>query len=453
MGIVQEDMIFALATPWGQSPLAIIRTSGKGVIEACARLMVNPEPLVSAQGHSLVYANVREPESGQALDEVLFSVFRSPRSYTAEDMVEISCHGSQAGIERLFSSLLGLGMRQAEPGEFTRRAFVNGKLDLTKAEAIHDIIQADTTQAHKLAMARLNGSIETSVEGIKQSLLTVMAQVSVQLDYAEDEIETIDLDMDLVASCAKTMEGLIRSYDRGRLYQEGLKVILAGATNAGKSSLFNGFLREERAIVSPIHGTTRDYISTSIQFRGIPVHLHDTAGLRVAGEAIEEEGIRRSQRLLEEADWILYLIDGQDPQWEKELEQYRNLVDRNRPVLLVQTKSDLGTPLWHHEAAIALSSLSGDGMELLEDQLFASIQNLGGVEEGAPVLASLRQKKLIESALGYLRSFEAQMDRGDILDGAAMDLHEVLHCLGQISGEVSSEDILDAMFSGFCLGK
>ena len=285
-------LIAALATPLGQSALAVVRTSGPGCIEHLAGLFSRPAALKTAVGHTMVHGSLIDPAAaGQSresqVDEVLLGVFRGPKSYTGEDMVEIYCHGSIPGIDRIFALLFAAGFRQAEGGEFTLRAFLNGKLDLTRAEAVQEIVSARSRIGQSLALHRLGGAVVNRINGLKTELVRLMAMVSIQLDYPDDEIDAITLPPETIAAIGEGLARLAATYSIGRSYQQGVRITLAGRTNAGKSSLFNALVREERAMVSEIHGTTRDYLEAPFVILGIPVRLFDTAGLREVEEVLE----------------------------------------------------------------------------------------------------------------------------------------------------------------------
>ncbi|MBN2628622.1 MAG: tRNA uridine-5-carboxymethylaminomethyl(34) synthesis GTPase MnmE, partial [Spirochaetales bacterium] len=309
----RDDMIGALATPLAESALAVIRCSGPGIIEACAELFRPGKALAEAPGNTLVYGKIVDPDTGAVLDEVLASVFRAPRSYTGQDSVEFSCHGSLPGVQAVLGLLRKRGIRQASPGEFTFRAFLNGKMDLTRAEAVQEIVSAKSAASQSLALNRLSGAIEREINRIKDDLLLLVAAVSIALDYPEDEIDDrVVLDESRLDRAAQGIDRLLATYRTGQIYRDGVRLVLTGRTNAGKSSLFNLILREERSIVSEVHGTTRDYLESWISLGGIPVRLYDTAGLRDADNPVEREGIRRAGEIVDRANLILYLVDASE---------------------------------------------------------------------------------------------------------------------------------------------
>lgn len=444
--------IAALATPLGESALAVIRCSGVGSVETLAKLTDRQAELAASRGYSLHYCALRRPD-GALLDRVMVAVYRAPKSYTGEDSAEIFCHGSIPGIRAILSTLYANGFREARGGEFTVRAFLNGKMDLSRAEAVGEIIKARTFAAQQLAVGRLEGSVERHIDLLKQRLVRLMAAVSIQLDYPDDEVGEIQIDRSEVAAVRQGIAELAASYKAGRLYQEGVVVALAGRTNAGKSSLFNALLREDRSIVSDIHGTTRDYIEASAVLGDIPARLYDTAGLRAIDEAIESEGIRRTRQVIERADVILYLVDGTAglaPEDETEIEALSG-----RSWLGVWTKSDAAGLKTPPADWVQVSSVEHRGTAALIDALLARFRPIleGRRDASAPVIASDRQFRCLEEAGEALDAFLRGLGAKAPLDAAALDLGVAISRLGEITGEVTSEDILDQMFGNFCVGK
>ncbi len=324
------EPIAALATPWGQSAIGVIRTSGEGCLDLLSKLFrggrgtaLRQSParvpggrpstpdernnLSQYRGYSIRHGFIEDGE--RQLDEVLITVFRKPRSYTGEDSAEIYCHGGMVIIREILQLLLDNGFRQAEPGEFTQRAFLNGKMDLTRAEAVNEIIRSKTDRARQLALNRLSGGIEQKIQTVKEALIGISAAVEVQIDYPDDDLDHDPIDRKRITSVQDELERLLSTYRTGKILQEGISVVIAGRTNAGKSTLFNLLLREERAIVSEIHGTTRDYIEGAISIEGIPIRLFDTAGLRDSRDPLEQEGMRRSDQIIKNADLMLFLLD------------------------------------------------------------------------------------------------------------------------------------------------
>lgn len=466
---LDNGLIAALATPLGQSALAVIRTSGNTCIETMATIFSRPSALLSASGHSMVHGNLINSaipgDRESVVDEVMLAVFRSPRSYSGEDSVEIYCHGSIPGIDRIFALLFANGFRQAQGGEFTLRAFLNGKLDLTQAEAVQEIVTARSRTAQSLALHRLGGAVFARIDQQKQDLIRLMAMVSIQLDYPDDEIDTIELPLETIIGVRQNLNTLAETYRIGRTYQQGVRLTLAGRTNAGKSSLFNALVREERAIVSEIHGTTRDYLEAPFAIRGIPVRLFDTAGLREVQEVLESEGIRRSGMVISAAALVIYVIDVTTaasqagipqihPDDRKHLEEIHA---SGIPVMIAWNKvdtlqaaielPDCGFP------AFSISAKNLTGLEVLMDAIADTIMEGSKAEDADVIIDSERQYQLLLRAVNALGQVTESLHIGVSLDLVALDLQEALNALGEITGEVSSEDVLDAVFSGFCVGK
>lgn len=453
----RDDAIVALATPPAQSALAVIRTSGEGTFEKLAPLFSRPQALAAAPGHSLVYGRLMDPADGAVLDEVTLGVYRAPRSFTGQDAVEIFCHGSPAGLRRLLAALQRAGFRDAAPGEFTLRAFLAGKIDLTQAEAVHEVVSAQTEAGHRLALHRLGGALHEAIETVKRRLMDFLAVVNIQLDYAEDDAgDDLPLPKEPLNEARARLDELAASFAEGHLYEEGVLVVLAGRTNAGKSSLFNLFLREDRSIVSDEHGTTRDYVEQRVSLGGLPVRLFDTAGLRSTDSAVEAEGIRRSRALLHQAQIVLYLVDGAAglaPEDEAELAPLRD----HPGLIKVWNKIDAAqAPAGATQAPagwLGLSAKTGLGFPALEAAIRSHLGLHARMGTGEAVVQSLRQKTLIDRARQALGQVAFALEAGLPIDMIALDLKEALDALGEITGEVSTEDMLDHMFGRFCVGK
>jgi tRNA modification GTPase len=441
-----EDPICALATPWAPSALAVIRTAGRGAIDLVSRLFSRPRALLEAAGHTALHGTVTDL-AGTPLDDVVATVFRAPASSTGQDTVELSCHGSLPGLRRILDALIAAGFRPANPGEFTLRGFLNGKLDLTRAEAVNELVLARTSRAQSLALDRLSGSVHARIDELKSSVLDLVALLNIQLDYAEDDVETLPVPFEKLDGLREELRALAATYRTGKVYQEGVTVALAGQTNAGKSSLFNLFLKEDRSIVSDEHGTTRDWLEAWVSLDGVPVRLIDTAGLRDAENAVEREGIRRSRELIDACEVLLYLVDGTRGIDDADREFLRQHADDAR-LVTVLTKSDLvasrGGGVW-------VSSSTGQGFDQLENAVLGKIPGHG--EGGTAVIDSLRQKQLLDRAVAALDQVRTGAEQGAPIDMIALDVKDALDALGEITGEVTTSDVLTRMFSGFCVGK
>ncbi|MBO5124164.1 MAG: tRNA uridine-5-carboxymethylaminomethyl(34) synthesis GTPase MnmE [Spirochaetaceae bacterium] len=494
-GYTPEEPIAAIATALAPAALGIVRCSGKGVIELLAPLFSRPKALLEAEGNTIVYGWLIEPAAGQEamgrrIDQVLVSVFRSPRSFTGEDMVEISCHGGPGMVTGILRLLTSHGFRAALPGEFTFRSFINGKADLTRAEAVQEIIAAKTDTSRGRAAGRLAGGLFQELDEIKSLLRETLAALEAEIEYPEDEEAIADaFDSSQLEEARRRLESLCASWSCERLYQDGVRVVLCGRTNAGKSSLFNTLLKEDRSIVSDIHGTTRDWIEGWVSFGGIPARLFDTAGLRESDDEVERHGIQRTQDLTAEADLILYVVDSTVGLTEEDrefLENRRraenssdccgsddNRLDDNRlgdkptagspPLALVLNKWDKvalhslsepgmdGLPV---DTVVRLSARTGQGTAQLVEEicrlLFRNISHAGAGQVG---LGTERQKDCAQAALEAVVHGLEVAEEGYTLDAVVQDVEEALESLGEITGEVTTEDILDTVFSRFCLGK
>lgn len=443
-----DDMIFALATAPGRGALAVFRISGAGCIAAFAPCFSNREKLLAAASGTLVYGEIKD------IDQVLVSVFRSGHGYTGEEALEISCHGSTGSVTLMTRLLLESGFRQALPGEFTLRAFLNGRIDLTQAEAVDEIARSGTALTQKQALSRLDGAMTRRIGADRDLLAEAMAAIEVQLDYAEDEIGgDTSFPYEPIEKCRADLDCLAGTFGAGRILSEGASVVLAGPANAGKSSLFNLFLKQERSIVSPVPGTTRDYIECLCSVEGIPVRLCDTAGLRQAGEEIEMEGIRRTGQLMAAADVIVYLLDASETSVSEALRQ-KERAEADYPAVekvFVWNKTDLSdTPA--PEGFIGLSVATAEGFAGLSHTLALMLQ--AGVDVNAQtVVQSPRQHQALVLCVQALdRALEMARD-GVGLDAIAVELKEASDQLGFICGELTGDDILEQIFSRFCVGK
>ena len=468
--------IAAFATAPGKSALTLIRLSGAGAIEAAASVFSKPDKLKRAAGNTVIHGWICRGD--EKIDEVLVSVFRSPRSYTGEDSLEVSCHGGIGAGRAVLETLKSCGFRDALPGEFTFRAFINGKLDLTRSESVMELVSAKTDAGRSHAVQRLSGLLETEINRIKKMLVEALAGAELYLDYSEDEISAdTDEKAGILPGQERVHEALVRlkklaaAWDRERIYQEGISAVIAGPPNAGKSSLFNFLLREDRSIVTEIPGTTRDWIEAWVSIEGIPVRLADTAGLRESGDPVEALGVQRTRELLDGADLILYLIDGTYGISEEDrafLAEYghtpESAAQAGAHQLLLWNKADIA-PLpaqLADSSAIAVSAKTGEGIVELSRAVAAAVQAQADTTAGAGEAAeaaqsaapgSARQKNLIDAACAALEEALALAGRGEPLDLIAPLLREAVNALGEITGEVSTAGILEEMFSRFCVGK
>lgn len=438
-----DDIIFALATGWNQSALAVIRVSGPGCLTQVSECFSRPKSLINAKNATLIHGYLVGANKSK-IDEVVCSVNTQGHGYTKQEAVEVSCHGSLAVIKAILEEFSKHGMRQAKGGEFTLRAFLNGAIDLTQAEAVHELVTSQSQMERALALGRLEGSLHNRIEELKQELLKVMSVIELQLDYAEDEIDDFDFPLEQLNHVINGIKNLESTYETGRLYGQGIKVVLAGSTNAGKSSLFNLLLKQKRAIVSDVQGTTRDYIEASTQIMGVPLRLYDTAGLRESTDLIESAGIEKTKELIDMADVILYLVDGA----EKEC-NIDSTIHENEKTILVYTKRDL-----RQREGLSISTITGEGItELFEAIIQKTSASLLISDDSKLIIESERQHNLLLEALSSLKE-AVRLQKIDIgLDIVAVELNSALKSLGGLTGEITQDDVLDKIFGDFCVGK
>jgi len=484
-----KDPIAALATSLGESALAIVRTSGsngdKSVIDLLAEIFSRPQALLSAPGNTVVHGWIVDPASEEKLDEVLVSVYRAPHSYTGEDSADICCHGGIAAVKAVMAALKKAGFRDALKGEFTFRAFMNGKLDLTKAESVMELVAAKTSRSREQAVRRLSGVLERDISAIKEMLVEVLAASEIYLDYSEDEFLLPDEESEgvlpnkaLAEKAAERLKVLSELWSQERIYAEGALGVLAGMPNAGKSSLFNYLIREDRSIVTDVPGTTRDWIEAVISLDDIPLRLADTAGLRKMSasgskevDEAEKIGVERSMELLGKADLVLYVVDGAKGFTEEDREflvKYSK-ANKEKPLIVLWNKADIAPSPAFPDLKIAedmkthflpVSAKTGEGIPellrlmanlLVKSPISSSTADDQLLQAAGP--GSLRQKELIDLALSEIEEALALADGGESLDLIAPLIRSAVNALGEITGEVSNADILKVMFSRFCVGK
>ncbi|MGE4584198.1 MAG: tRNA uridine-5-carboxymethylaminomethyl(34) synthesis GTPase MnmE [Sphaerochaeta sp.] len=436
-----DDIIYALATGWVQSALAVIRVSGQGCRARLAACFSRPKALEEAENATLVHGYLQNEEH-QRIDEVVCAVYTEGHGYTLEESVEFTCHGSLAVIKEILELFARLGLRSAEGGEFTFRSFLHGRLDLTQAEAVQELVSSQSKRSRSMALGRLEGSLKDQITHLKNELMAIMATVEVQLDYAEDELDAFTFPRQRLVFLLDLIKQLSSTYQIGKLFKQGARIVLAGSTNAGKSSLFNLLLKQERSIVSPVRGTTRDYIEADLDVEGIPVKLYDTAGLRESEDVIESEGIKRTERLIGQADLVVYLVDSSE---------HGPLPQEDERTLVVYNKSDLAKP---PKGELAISAQTGEGVGLLLGQIANRLRHgMQSTMEDQLIIESERQHRLLLHAAEALERALVLVDQDIPLDIIAVELGEALQNLGELTGEVTPADILETIFSGFCVGK
>ncbi len=465
-----EEPISSIATALAPAALGIVRVSGKGCIELVSKVFSRPKALLEAAGNTLVYGWIQNPVGEVSkIDEVMLAVYRAPKSFTGEDMVEIFCHGGPAVVTAIQNLMLKIGFRQANRGEYTFRAFINGKTDLTKAEAVKEIIDSHTDASRSHAAGRLAGSLFTEIDDIKKLIIDTLAAIEVEIEYPEDE-ETIadSFDREDIETAARRLRALADSWRGEKLYQDGARVVLAGRTNAGKSSLFNAILKEERAIVSDIEGTTRDWLESWASINGIPVRLFDTAGLRETSDVIEAQGVEISRNLVHDADVVLYLVDSQSGLNDEDRQFIENCQE---PLIVVYTKMDKKEDVDCHVAPLLamtslraegeaihihecnISSKTGAGLSDLFSKITAILTAGLSTERTQAGLGSARQKEAVSAALESVEHALISADDNYTLDAVVQDLEDALDSLGEVTGDVTPDDVLGSIFANFCVGK
>ncbi len=468
-----EEDISSIATALAPAALGIVRTSGKNCIALVSKVFSRPNALLEAKGNTLVYGWIKDGEN--KIDEVMLAVYRAPKSFTGEDMVEIFCHGGPAVVTAIQNLMLKNGFRQANRGEYTFRAYINGKTDLTKAEAVKEIIDSHTDISRSHAAGRLAGNLFEEIDSIKKLIIDTLAAIEVEIEYPEDE-ETIadSFNRDDILLAEKRLTNLAESWKGEKLYQDGARVVLAGRTNAGKSSLFNAILKEERAIVSDIEGTTRDWLESWASINGIPVRLFDTAGLRETSDVIEAQGVELSKNLASDADVVLYLVDSTAGMDENDKSFIKNC---REPLIIVYTKCDLeqgscganeeknSAPLEGvadatvcgrsegETSPVCISSKTGEGIAELFNAISGILMTGISTEREQAGLGSARQKEAVCEALECVKHAIISADDNYTLDAVVQDLEDALDFLGEVTGDVTPDDVLGSIFANFCVGK
>ncbi len=467
-----DEPIAAIATALVPAALGIVRTSGKNSIELAAKCFSRPKALLNAEANTLVYGWIIDSRTKEKIDEVMLAVYKAPKSFTGENMVEVFCHGGTSTVLGVYHALLAAGFRPAQKGEYTFRAFINGKADLTKAEAVREIIGAKTDESRNRAANRLQGALYSEIKAVKEELLKVLASIEVGIEYPEDEENISEtFDDSLLRQAVEELKVLSSSWQAEKLYQDGAEVVLCGKTNAGKSSLFNLLLKEDRAIVSDIHGTTRDFIESYASFDGIPVRLFDTAGLRETEDEIEKVGVKRTKELIQQSDAVLYVIDSTFGFAEDDVDFLKNFTNKDSqtseiPLILVLNKIDkteyknaaegaanIVPDEWKKLPVFGVSAKTGSGIQELTEAVAEMLRESCSASKEGVGLGSERQKNAVEEALEFCNHALLCTQEGFTLDAAVQDIEDAVASLGELTGEVTSSDILETVFSQFCVGK
>ena len=451
------DTIAAISTPLGEGAIGIVRLSGTDSFKIAQKIFKGKD-LNSVASHTLNYGHIVDPNKDEILDEVMVGAMRSPKTFTREDIIEINTHGGIAVTNEILQLVIREGARLAEPGEFTKRAFLNGRVDLTQAEAVMDIIRAKTDKAMNIAVKQLDGSLSDLINNTRQEILNTLAQVEVNIDYPEyDDVEeaTTEIIREKTTEFEALLTNLLKTARRGKILREGISTAIIGRPNVGKSSLLNNLLREEKAIVTDIEGTTRDVIEEYVNINGVPLKLVDTAGIRETEDIVERIGVERSRKALKEADLVLLVLNASEPLTDQDRQLLEISQDSNRIILL--NKVDLPQQIELDEIPadhIKISVLKNQNINQIEDRINALFfENAGLVEQDATYLSNARHISLIEKAVESLQAVNEGLAMGMPVDLLQVDLTRTWEILGEITGDAAPDELITQLFSQFCLGK
>ncbi len=460
---MKADTIAAISTTPGESGIGIVRLSGPSALSIAEKLFIpkSGKQLSKARTFTVQYGSLKDPFDNSLIDEALVSVMLAPRTYTCEDVVELNCHGGIVPLRKTLEAAVALGARLAEPGEFTKRAFLNGRIDLAQAEAVADIIRAKTEESLSAALQQLKGKLSSEILLLSGELKDAAAQVEAGIEFPEEEIETTVLSGigEKLKSAGKRLNQLLKTAGKGKIIREGVKTVIAGKPNVGKSSLLNELLNEERAIVTRLPGTTRDVIEETINIGGLAFVLADTAGLRNSSNIIEKHGIKRTLASLESADLVLFILDGSRKLGRDDILAAGKI--KNKKTLVVINKADLPQKIAAREIkvlfagakTVSISALKASGIETLKKEMHAAVSDKGLKDASGIIVTNLRHKLLLEAASAAIMRAETSLHNKMSEEFIALDIREALDHLGEITGKVSTDDILDRIFSEFCIGK
>jgi len=456
-----EDTIAAIATPLGESGIAVIRVSGPEAVGVVESVFRSKTKLSKADSHTVHYGHIHAPDTGERIEEALVTLMRGPRSYTAEDVVEVSCHGGIVSVKKVLDVLLERGARLAEPGEFTKRAFLNGRIDLTQAEAVIDLIRSKSDRAFSIALKQVDGLLSRKVKALRHVLIETMAHIEVNIDYPEHDVEELT-NAFIKEKCdyaLQAIEEMLRTAEQGKLLREGIETAIVGKPNVGKSSLLNALAQENRAIVTDIPGTTRDIIEEYVTIGGIPLKLLDTAGIRETADVVERIGVERSRGAIASADLILFVANYNEPLTDEELELLDGL--KSRQTIVIVNKIDLERRIDMNalfervpaERVVRLSAREGEGLERLEKAIHALFFS-GSIESGdMTYVSNVRHIHLLKKARASLVEALDGVASLMPIDMVQIDVRNAWEALGEIIGDAVSDSLIDQIFSQFCLGK
>ncbi|MBI5183702.1 MAG: tRNA uridine-5-carboxymethylaminomethyl(34) synthesis GTPase MnmE [Nitrospinae bacterium] len=457
-----QDTISAISTPHGEGGIGIVRLSGPSSVDIVKEVFVDArgERLKEVISHRITYGFIVDPDDGKRIDEVLLTVMLAPRSYTMEDIVEISCHGGMTPLTMILNLMVERGARLAEPGEFTKRAFLNGRIDLAQAEAVIDVIRSRSDVSLRMAIRHMEGDLSKEISSLREDLIGISAQIEASIDLPEEDIEIESMELLLKRSegILKRIETLLNTFDHGRILREGAKTIIIGRTNVGKSSLLNALLNKERAIVTPIPGTTRDSIEEMISIDGIHVNIIDTAGIRKRGGYMERVGIKRTMDLLKDADIVLMMLDGSESVTDDDRYIMGEVKDKN--LIIIINKIDLPQVIeiegikrgFPDNRMYMISATKKMGLDLLKDGIKELLIDKEITPESPLITrirhreALIRAKEGMENAIEGIKGLMSE-------EFIALDINGAMESLGEITGQTFSEDVLNKIFSDFCIGK
>lgn len=460
--MLQQDTIAALVTAVGESSVGIIRISGPEAVKIAYKIYQGKSDLLSADTHTIHYGYVYDWRNDKKIDEALFMMMRGPRSFTGEDVVEVQCHGGMVVLKQVLQLILLSGARLAEQGEYSKRAFLNGRLDLAQAESIMDIVQAKTDKGVDLALSQLQGTLSGMVKTLRADLLELIAFIQADIDYPDDDIErlTAEEQQQRVVNLKTQVANVLQNAQKGKMIRDGLKVVIAGKPNVGKSSLLNALLGQERAIVTDIPGTTRDVIEEYINLNGIPLKIVDTAGIRETDNVVEQIGVDRAQQFMKTADLVLYVVDAVQGLTEQDTLMMEDI--QNQPVIYLLNKSDVGISdeiraqlkkSIGEAPVLEISAKDKIGLEQLEEKI-TDLFFAGTLEVSNDIMVTnVRHIQILEESMAHMDGFLNGIMLGLSVDFLVIDLQNSWEKLGKITGETVEEDLLDQIFSKFCLGK
>lgn len=459
---MELDTITSISTPMGEGAIAIVRLSGPDAISIADSIYKGKKQLSEVDSHTINYGHILNPDSGEIVEEVMAAVMRAPKTFTREDIVEINCHGGLVTVNRVLELTLSNGARMADPGEFTKRAFLHGRIDLSQAEAVMDFIRSKTERASKVALGQMEGRLSELIKGLRQSILEILAQVEVNIDYPEyDDVEeaTSQFLLKEAANIEQEIDKLLKTGQQGKIMREGLSTVIVGKPNVGKSSMLNNLIQDNKAIVTEVAGTTRDVLEEYVNVRGVPLRLVDTAGIRETEDIVEKIGVERSRKALSEADLILFVLNYNESLTESDYQLFEAI--KNEDFIVIINKTDLEQHLDMDELKemigdhpiVQTSMVEQQGIEELEQKI--SELFFGGQVQSQDMtyVSNSRHIALLKDAKSSINDAIHSAEEGIPIDIVQIDLIKTWELLGEVIGEEASESLIDQLFSQFCLGK